>query len=197
MRACRPGRCAVCSRLFRAAFCALRVLPPRFPWLARFGAARPPPLRGRVSAHSALASLPAPAPRPLPPGSGARPCAPLRGSCGARWRRLRFALPLLGCGLPAVALALLRARPCAARRAPGLPGGARFAASGAAGSRPGGGCAPAGRFFRLAPGAFFLRARARAGLLWVAFFAGLSRARVRRRGRRRAACAARLTVRKK
>ena len=49
----------------------------------------------------------------------------------------------------------------------------------------------------LAPGAFFLRARACAGLLWVAFFAGLSRARVRRRGRRRAACAARLTVRKK
>lgn len=74
------------------------------PALVRFGAARPPPLRGRVSAHSALASLPAPAPRPLPPGSGARPCAPLRGSCGARCRRC-----------PGLALAALRApvgRPC-------------------------------------------------------------------------------------
>lgn len=124
MRACSPSRSFLrVGFAVGLAFCALRVLPRRGPCpCAR------PLRRGAPAAASrarsgvcALASLAGPAPRGFPPGSPARPCAPLRGSCGARCRRC-----------PGLALAALRAPvrspllrlgrgPWASRRPAGAP----------------------------------------------------------------------------
>lgn len=112
VRACSAAPGAVCPRLCGAAFCASRVLPRRcasLAALARSGAARPQPLRGRSPAYPPkLRPPPAPAPRLL---SAARVRAyALRGR-----RSLRSASPRppAVCGLPTVALAAFRA--CAVR----------------------------------------------------------------------------------
>lgn len=123
---------------------------------ARFVARLPP--------CAALRS-PGPPLGPSPPALSLGPCAPLRGSAGARWPRCAWVRAALGCGLPA----LRSGRPCSAspsplrfawpRRAP--PGPARFAASGAAASGPGGPARPFGPLVSPpAPGALARRWRA-------------------------------------
>lgn len=139
-RACRPDQ---------------RPRPSLFAHSASPLAPGPLPLRGAASARRARRRFAGPVrrippsaplgprrPRPsrLPPGSPARPCAPLRGSCGTRWPRLTGASPRFAAG------SLTGGRPCFVsgsplvsawpRRVP--PRRARFAASGAAGSCPGG-----------------------------------------------------------
>lgn len=136
----------------------------------RFGAPRPPPLRAPLrrlapslrSAGSPLGRAP-PAP-PLGACAGLLRCAlralslpPLRLGCP------RCAAGVLRCA--AVALAPARASPCAsrvARRVPPAP--ARFAASGAGGSRPGGFGAASPRSVAPAPGAWFARRACAAAL---------------------------------
>lgn len=125
------------------------------------------PLRGGPAAAAsrcgsgvpALASLAHTAPQPSPPGLSARPCAPLRGSCGSRCVRCAFPSPR--CAAAFRWSALLRSgaglRFASARRVPpGLPAsrlrGRRLPPRGRGGLRP--------PFLRPAPGAFFCCARA-------------------------------------
>lgn len=120
------------------------------PALGRFGAARPPPLRGAVPALCALG--PFGPPRPRPPGLPPR--LPRSGSGAGPLPRFRpRSLPPLPGPCPRCAAGSLFGRPCFVSGAalglrvgpPGPPRPVRCAASGAAGSRPGGLRGPSGR----------------------------------------------------
>lgn len=134
------------------------------PALVRFGAARPPPLRGAVPALCALG--PFGPPRPRPPGLPPR--LPRSGSGAGPLPRFRpRSLPPLPGPCPRCAAGSLLGRPCFVSGAalglrggpPGPPRPVRCAASGAAGSRPGGLRGPSGRLSRPpAPGALSARA---------------------------------------
>lgn len=113
---------------------------------ARFVARLPP--------CAALRS-PGPPLGPSPPALSLGPCAPLRGSAGARWPRCAWVRAALGCGLPA----LRSGRPCSAspsplrfawpRRAPPGPPASRL--RGRLPPAPGALRGPSGRLFRLRP----------------------------------------------
>lgn len=78
------------------------------------------------------------APRRGPPAPPLGPCAPLRGSAGARWPRCAWGRPPLRCGLPVRSPFLRSGLPAALRVAPpGPPRRVRFAASGPVASAPG------------------------------------------------------------
>lgn len=121
------------------------------PALGRFGAARPPPLRGAVPPLCGLGRFSRP-PRPRPPGLPPR--LPRSGSGAGPLPRFRpRSLPPLPGPCPRCAAGSLFGRPCFVSGAalglrggpPGPPRPVRFAASGAAGSRPGGLRGPSGR----------------------------------------------------
>lgn len=140
----------------------------------------PLPLRGAASARRARRRFAGPVrrippsaplgprrPRPsrLPPGSPARPCAPLRGSCGTRWPRLPGASPRFASG------SLAGGRPRFVSGSPLVSAWPRRVPPGAPATRLRGRLAPApggarglwaALFCAPPPGAFFL-ARARAG----------------------------------
>jgi len=67
----------------------------------------------RLPPCAALRS-PGPPLGPSPPALSLGPCAPLRGSAGARWPRCAWVRAALGCGLPA----LRSGRPCSASPSP-------------------------------------------------------------------------------
>lgn len=92
--------CSLAGPLARP-FCALRgpCCAP-FRCAVPLRRARPAPLRGPGPAFSARAALAGPAPRPRPPGSGARPLCALARSAGARWPRFAPWSASLRCGLP-------------------------------------------------------------------------------------------------
>ena len=193
VRACsgaaRPSLPRLRARL-PSAFCALRV-PPCAASLRGSAPARParPPLRGPGPAPSArprFARLPGPGPAPCPPALPLGPCAPLRGSAGARWPRcawgrLRFAAPSLfgrACfvsasplrfawprrGLPGASASRLRAR-WPPPRGPARPFGPLVLASG-----PRGFCARAAGRAALSPpaGAVKIKQAAPAGPILTA-----------------------------
>lgn len=172
-----------------------RFLPTPRPLLRRGPCPCARPLRGGPAAAAsrcgsgvpALASLAHTAPQPSPPGLSARPCAPLRGSCGSRCVRCAFPSPR--CAAAFRWSALLRSgaglRFASARRVPpGLPAsrlrGRRLPPRGRGGLRP--------PFLRPAPGAFFCCARA-SPACYRPGFAPLSPPPLRpRRGLRGARC---------
>ena len=133
---------------------------------ARFGAGRPPPLRGAAPAFSPKGG---PGPGPFPPGSFAR--ALRRADALPRPLAAAPALcfPSLRCGLPVVALAVLGAALALRVGSPGPPvlapsglwGSARSLPVAPGGFGPGGflargGAARWAAFLRLAPGSFFV-----------------------------------------
>ena len=162
-RACRPDQ---------------RPRPSLFAHSASPLAPGPLPLRGAAPARRARRRFAGPVrrippsaplgprrPRPsrLPPGSPARPCAPLRGSCGTRWPRLpgaspRFASGSLAGGRPRFVSGspLVSAWP---RRVP--PGAPASRLRGRLAPAPGARAAYGPRFFAPRPRGFFPRPRPR------------------------------------
>ncbi len=104
-----------------------------------------PPLRGPGPALAPSLRSPGPALGPSPPAPPLGPCAPLRGSVGARWPRCAW-VALAALRPPClVGLASSRASPCASRvprRGPPLARPLR--GFGAGGLRPGGPARPFG-----------------------------------------------------
>lgn len=171
MRACGPGRCAACSRLFRPAFCALRALPRRFLRRSVASARRARRrCRGLGSGCSPLvaALFACSSPRP-----GLAPCPPAL-SLG---RSARFALCRALAARAALLLALAWRRASVGR--PCLAAGSRFRSARVAGSPSGrpfglrarrllprGASALRASFLRFAPRGFFVLARPAALRFW-------------------------------
>lgn len=161
VRACGPGRCAACSRLFRPAFCALRALPRRFSRRSVAPARRARRrCRGLGPGCSPLVAALLLAPRlgrasaraPRLRRSAARRAFALSRALAAR-AALRLALRA-SAGLLARALARLRARRLRRARGAGSPSGRPFGLW-ARRLPPRGASALRASFLRFAPRGFF------------------------------------------